>query len=312
MEQETMQFIPGSKIVTDTNDRTEFNQAELEKLAHSIDTEGLINLPTVRPLTNGDYEIVAGERRIRSMRDILGWTAIPCLVRELDDEQASAMMLAENTGRKDLNPMDEANAYQRRVERFGWSTERIAAAAGVSVKRVDDHLMLLTLVSDVQHFVKTGAFTLKFALMLVELDSNRQRIALRAFSTDPKMTLIKWREIVAQLNAQQAAESQISMFGFELVAQRIIDSAPSKGRQAITGAAAYPAMPAIRHTTGDSMSPIFARYITDLRAAGHADAAGAVANLYNLFVAKGWVTVTGQPLADTPTAVESNLHEELF
>jgi ParB family chromosome partitioning protein len=87
-----------------------------------------------RPVGEG-YEIVAGERRYRAVK-LLGWIHIPAIVRELSDEAASAIMLAENTGRADLNPIEEANAYQRRVTTFGWSAERIADVAGVSKDRV--------------------------------------------------------------------------------------------------------------------------------------------------------------------------------
>ena len=305
-------LITSAKIVAGSNDRTVFNEAELCELADSIAKNGLAQPPTVRPLPNGTFEIVAGERRIRAMRDVLKWERISCFVREMSDEEASAIMLVENTARKDLNPLDEALAYNTRIEKFGWDVARVATTAGVSVTRVENHLMLLRLADDVQHFIKTGSFPLKFALSLGDLDKNRQRIALKAYSANPGITLIKWREIVKNLRDQQTQEGQLDMFGFELRVQKIAESAPCKGKRAFTGVKANRQLPPVRHAKEDSMSPIFRRFMQDLASAGLQEASDAVGNLYNVFVSRGWVTVTGEPFGQTVNVVEDELHEELL
>ena len=104
----------------------------------SQDRIARVHLITVRPL--GDlftgFEIMAGERRFLAISQVLGWDTIPAIVRELDDEAASAIMLAENTGRAGLNPIEEAQAYQSRIERFDWTPGQIADIAGVSTDLV--------------------------------------------------------------------------------------------------------------------------------------------------------------------------------
>lgn len=286
--------VPASAIVRGPNDRQVFSAVALDELAASINEHGLAQPPTLRPLPCGGYEIVAGERRVRAMRDVLGWGEIPALVRAMDDETASAIMLAENTGRVDLNPVEEAEAYQARITRFGWSVAKVAETAGVSVMRVRNRLDLLTLVTDVQHFVKIGQFPDTYALLLRDLDGNRQRIALRLYNRAPSMPLMRWRDLVSQLWEQQQAESQMGLFALELQLIDEVDSLadiPAKGKRALTGAQADRSLPPVRYADDDSMAPIFDRYIRDLSAAGHAEAAGALANVYNLFVLRGWVTV---------------------
>jgi ParB/RepB/Spo0J family partition protein len=290
-----VQLIDTALIVAGSNDRQQFNANALADLAASIDEHGLAQPPTFRPLPGGQYEIVAGERRTRACRDLLGWTEIPAIVRDLSDEEAAAIMLAENTGRADLNPIEEATAYQVRIDAFDWDAARVAETAGVSVQRVHDRLALLALVEDIQHFVKIGAFPVSYAKMLTDLDANRQRIALRLFNRSASMPMHRWRGVVQQLLDDQAKENMASLFDLEALLAEQIDQhedRPVKGKQARTGALAGRELPPVRFSKSDSMAPIMDRYIRDLQEADQDTAAAAVANIYNLFVARGWVTVT--------------------
>lgn len=262
--------IPVSKILAGDNDRKHFDANALSELAHSIREHGLAQPPTLRPVSGG-YEIVAGERRVRAMRDILGWQTIPAIVRVMDDEQAAAIMLAENTSRADLNPVEEGRAYRARLDRFGWPIDRVAEVAGVSRQRVQDRLSLLTLADDIQHYVRTGNFPLRHATMLAdkELDANRQRIALRVYNSAGNMPIFRWRNILNRLYEGQVAESQMGLFALESTLVEYVDAdLPRKGREARTGARANRSLPPVRHTRDDSMAPIFDRYIADLQAAG--------------------------------------------
>jgi len=308
--------IPVAAIVAGNNDRQHFDANALSELARSIREHGLAQPPTLRPVPGG-YEIVAGERRVRAMRDILGWQTIPAIVREMDDEQAAAIMLAENTSRADLNPVEEARAYRARLDRFGWEIERVAEVAGVSRQRVQDRLALLSLADDIQHYVRTGNFPVRHATLLADkgLDANRQRIALRLYNSAGNMPIFRWRNILNRLYEEQVAESQMGLFALESCLAEYVDAdLPRKGREARTGAQADRSLPPVRHAKDDSMAPIFDRYIGDLHTAGKNEAAGAVANLYNLFVARGWVTVTGDlvlPEADDEAGlVGDELHEQ--
>src|SRR3990167_1299050 len=126
MQAHDTSLIAARKIDQGANDRTVFNAEALDDLAASIRDNGLAQPITVRPVRRGRYEIVAGERRFRACAHLLGWTSVPCIVRDMDDAQAAAVMLAENVARADLDPADEALAYQSRIERYGWMVDELA------------------------------------------------------------------------------------------------------------------------------------------------------------------------------------------
>lgn len=114
----TVELVPVEHIVRGDNDREDFNPTGLLELADSIRANGLAQKPVYRKRADGMYEIVAGERRTRAMRDLLGWRHIPAEVSEdMDDRTASAIMLSENRGRRNLNPIEEARGYAKRLDR---------------------------------------------------------------------------------------------------------------------------------------------------------------------------------------------------
>src|SRR5690606_19025112 len=167
------------------NDRTVFDDAALQALADSIRENGLAQPITVRSIKGG-FQLIAGERRFRAHK-LLGLPTIRAIVVVLDDQQAAAVMLAENTGRRDLDPIDEGKAYQRRMNDFGWDIKTVAARAGVSVQVVNNRLKLLTLRDDLQHLVRSGNLQIGYAQVIAEaeLDNNRQLIAVRRLQNCP-------------------------------------------------------------------------------------------------------------------------------
>lgn len=173
--------IPVDEIVTADNDRKKFDEKDLANLAESIREHGLAQPITVRRLLAG-YELVAGERRWRAHK-LLGKATIDAIVRDdMDDSSAASVMLAENTARVDLSPIEEARAYRSRMDRFGDSVEQVAVRAGVAPSRVRWRLDLLRLAPDLQDMVDTGALKPGFAWELIELDHNRQHLAFRAIN----------------------------------------------------------------------------------------------------------------------------------
>jgi ParB family transcriptional regulator, chromosome partitioning protein len=206
-------------IVAGDNDRTEFQAGELEALAQDIAAHGLAQPITVRPVSGRGrpYEIVAGERRYRAhlllqQRDPAAWHSIDALVRPMSDQAADAIMLAENLHRKDLNPLDEAKAYRKRMEKHGWSVAEVAAAAHVSAERVRNRLLLLNLMPEYQVLVQYGNLDLGKAQHLGTLDKNHQMIAMRALLAKP-MTNDNFVRICARLRAQQ---DQLAMWDLSL------------------------------------------------------------------------------------------------
>ena len=135
--------------------RRSIGEAELESLAASIREQGVLQPILVRPAAGGRYEIVAGERRWRAAQKA-GLTALPALVRDLDDRQVLEIGIVENVQREDLNPLDEAAAYQTLIERFGHTQQAVADAVGKSRSHVANTLRLLQLPQSVRDHVASG------------------------------------------------------------------------------------------------------------------------------------------------------------
>jgi ParB family chromosome partitioning protein len=136
--------------------RQHFDPTQLQELADSIKTTGGLLQPiVVRPLATGKYEIIAGERRWRAVQ-LAGLGEISCLIGQYTDEQALQASIIENLSRADLNPIEEAQAFQRQVDEFNYSHEEIAAAIGRSRVSVTNSLRLLKLDLRVREFLITG------------------------------------------------------------------------------------------------------------------------------------------------------------
>jgi ParB family chromosome partitioning protein len=132
--------------------RTQMNPDAIADLADSIKAQGVIQPILVRPVQDGQYEIIAGERRWRAAK-LAGLDSVPVLVRDVRDELALAMALIENIQREDLNPIEEAQGIQRLVAEFGMTHEAAAAAVGRSRSGVTNLLRLLGLAKPVQELI---------------------------------------------------------------------------------------------------------------------------------------------------------------
>jgi len=153
--------------------RQQFDQAALEELALSIRSNGLLQPILVRPLKAGRYEIIAGERRWRACQ-LAQLDAITCLVREMSDEQAAEAAAIENINRVDLNPIEEAKAYQRLIDEFGYIHDEIAAAIGKSRTKITNALRLLKLNPTVQQMIIDNLLSEGHGKVLAGLQSAQQ------------------------------------------------------------------------------------------------------------------------------------------
>lgn len=140
--------------------RRTFVEAELEELAESIRTKGVIQPILVRPDPNQAemFEIIAGERRWRAARRA-GLSMIPAVVREMDDREMLEIAIIENVQRSDLNAVEEAEAYKALIDRFGRTQESVAQQVGKSREHVSNTLRLLSLPDDVREHVREGRMT---------------------------------------------------------------------------------------------------------------------------------------------------------
>lgn len=154
--------------------RRHFDTIELQELADSIKTTGGLLQPiVVRPLTKNKYEIIAGERRWRAAQ-LAGFHEVNCLINEFTDEEALQASIIENINRADLNPIEEAEAYQRLIEEFGYSHEQIAEAVGKSRTSITNSLRLLKLHPKVQEFLIQKKLTEGHGKILAGLELSQQ------------------------------------------------------------------------------------------------------------------------------------------
>jgi ParB family chromosome partitioning protein len=151
--------------------RRAFAAEDMNELAESIRRRGVIQPILVRPLpeTNGEYQIVAGERRWRAAQQA-GLRAIPALIRDLDDLEVMEVALIENIQRTDLNALEEARGYEAMAERFGRSNETIADIVGKSRSHVANTLRLLRLPQPVREHLEAGRLSAGHARALLGLD----------------------------------------------------------------------------------------------------------------------------------------------
>jgi ParB family chromosome partitioning protein len=157
--------------------RRTFTPEELAELESSLSSSGLLQPITVRTRPHGGYELVAGERRLRAATR-LGWTEIPALVRDFDDQAMLTLALVENLQRANLNPLEEAEGYQRLIDEFGLTQQQVADAVGKDRTTITNLLRVLTLPSAVLQMVERGHITAGHARALLVLKDERRQIEL--------------------------------------------------------------------------------------------------------------------------------------
>lgn len=152
-------YLPISKVETSPNQpRKQFDEVLLRELADSIAEHGILQPLTVRKLSTGYYQIIAGERRWRAAR-MAGLTEVPVRIIEADDKKATELALVENLQRADLNPMEEAEGYRTLMEEYGFTQEQVSERVGKSRSAVANALRLLALPEKLRALLETGELT---------------------------------------------------------------------------------------------------------------------------------------------------------
>lgn len=213
----TIQQIPLTQIVAGANDRKQFKG--IPELAASIKAQGLKQPPTVRMLADGRAEIVMGERRYRAYCYLANeapetYRMMPCLVDTLDDYQARIGMLVENTGRVNLNPIEEASAYQRLIDLDHKTPAQIAELGSVSEATVRNRLLLLNLCDELQDLTQKGVLGLQYAQAIgrAGLDRNFQLRAVSELQANAAPTIRWFGGLLDELLARQG---ECSMFDLD-------------------------------------------------------------------------------------------------
>lgn len=165
-----MVFIDINKIKPNENQpRKKFDEEKIAELAASIIEHGIIQPIVVRKSAAGSYEIVAGERRYRAARKA-ELKAVPCIVRELTDEQNMLLAIIENMQREDLNPLEEAQAIEKMIKNYGLTQEQVSKSLAKSRPYITNALRLLRLPERVQDMISSGTLSAGHARALVSIN----------------------------------------------------------------------------------------------------------------------------------------------
>ena len=156
--------------------RKNFDEEKLEELAASIESHGVIQPIVLRVLGKG-YEIVAGERRWRAAR-MAGLKEVPCIVKELTDEENMLLAIIENMQREDLNPIEEAEGIKRMIDTYGLTQEQVSYSVGKSRPYITNSLRLLKLPVKVQELTADGRITTGHARALASVKSKQKQIEI--------------------------------------------------------------------------------------------------------------------------------------
>ena len=150
--------------------RREFDEAALEELRESIARHGILQPLSVRAVGDGMYELIAGERRLRAAR-LAGRATVPVVVRTASDAEMAEMALIENIQREDLNPIEEARAYEQLLTKFRLSQEELARRVARSRSAIANSIRLLRLAEEVQAFIANGVLSMGQTRPLLALES---------------------------------------------------------------------------------------------------------------------------------------------
>lgn len=232
---EQLSYIECAKITPNRfQPRKEFKPKELEELAESIDNQGLIQPITVRKISDVegfDYELIAGERRFRATRDILGKDKIRAIIKTMTDEASQEAAITENLQRQDLNPIEEANAILQLMDMHSLTQEQVAKRLGKSRSFVANVIRLVRLNKDVINYVSSGAIDRSKALALLAITDEKLQSKLAKDAVTKSWTLDKLKLEVEKVVAAQDPNEEKKLVKRNIDGQNVTVATPSKGHR---------------------------------------------------------------------------------
>ena len=189
--------------------REYFDENALQELADSIAQYGLIQPITVRKLSTGYYQIIAGERRWRASR-LAGLTEVPVRVIEADDRRTAELALVENLQREDLNPIEEAKGYRTLIEEYGLTQEEAAKSVGRSRPAITNAMRLLSLSAPVLEMVEKGELSAGHARALVPISDEKLQWEAANEVKNKNLSVRKTEQLAARLTKEPKTEKPAS------------------------------------------------------------------------------------------------------
>jgi ParB family chromosome partitioning protein len=185
----------------DTQPRKVFREEKMNELAQSIKANGIIQ-PIVARRDGERFQIIAGERRWRAAQ-LAGLRKIPCLVREVTDENILEISLIENIQREDLNPIEEATAYKRLLDKLSISQEEIAKRVGKDRSSITNSLRLLRLPVEIQQLVEEEKLSMGHARTLLSLESLEKQLLLANEIVEKMLSVRETERLVKELQTEE-------------------------------------------------------------------------------------------------------------
>ena len=194
--------IPINKIKANPNQpRKDFNDSKMEELVSSIKEKGILQPIAVRELKDGNYEIIAGERRYRASKSV-GLKSIPAYILTVKDEsEIMEYALIENIQRDDLNPIEESEAYASLKNKYNLSQKEISKKVGKSRSLIANSLRLLKLPSSIKEDIKDSKLSMGHAVSLLGLKSKTQMLAIANRIIKNKLSVRNTEEIISKINS---------------------------------------------------------------------------------------------------------------
>ncbi|MEL7531327.1 MAG: ParB/RepB/Spo0J family partition protein [Bacteroidota bacterium] len=204
----TVQEIPTDQIETNPfQPRTEFEEEALAELADSISQHGIIQPLTLRKLADKQYQLIAGERRLRAAK-LAGLTQLPAYIRTANDEQMLEMALIENIQREDLNPVEIALSYQRMIDELGLKQNELGTKVGKKRSTVTNYLRLLKLSPDIQTSLRKGVISMGHGRTLIGID--QQSVQMRVYDeiVEKGLSVRQTEALVRKLSTPQEPKKE--------------------------------------------------------------------------------------------------------
>jgi ParB family chromosome partitioning protein len=211
------------------NPRVVFEPEALAELSNSIKEHGVLQPVLVRPRGQGQFQLVAGERRWRASK-LAGLESIPALVEDLDDEAALEIAVIENLQREDLSPLEEASIYERMVKDHGYSIRKLAQKLGKDKGYLENRLRLADAPEEIRQLVSLRKDTLSHAYELMKVTDPKKRRRLALQVANGQLSLVKLREKIEGKPVREDPDPAIAdepeSEGYEYVAIEIETPAP--------------------------------------------------------------------------------------
>jgi len=178
--------------------RSSFNDKQQEELTESIKNHGILQPILVR-FNNFEYELIAGERRLRAAR-AAGLEVIPAFVRDVDDQNSFEQAIVENLQRDNLNAIEEATAFQRLIDEFGYTQQQVSERVGKGRPTIANSLRLLYLCSEIQDMLKAGQISAGHGRALLGVEDTKTQIILAKRVIDEELSVRQTEDLVASIS----------------------------------------------------------------------------------------------------------------